>query len=34
VGPPDTAFMSRDELVLAQDQYLQRCRQFFASLAA
>lgn len=34
VGPPDIAFMNRDELVLAQDQYLERCRQFYEALAA
>lgn len=32
VGPPDIAFMSRDELVLAQDQYLERCRIFYEQL--
>jgi hypothetical protein len=32
VGPPDTAFLTRDELVLAQYQYLERCRQFYETL--
>lgn len=34
VGPPDIAFMTRDELVLAQDAYLERCRIFYETLAA
>jgi hypothetical protein len=29
VGPPDVTFINRDQLVLAQDGYLARCRQFF-----
>ena len=32
VGPPDIAFMSARELADAQDQYLERCRQFYEAL--
>ena len=32
VGPPDVTFIDRDQLVLAQDGYLARCRQFFESI--
>jgi hypothetical protein len=32
VGPPDLTFINRDQLVLAQDGYLARCRQFFEQI--
>jgi hypothetical protein len=33
VGPPDVTFINRDQLVLAQDGYLARCRQFFEQIS-
>jgi hypothetical protein len=32
VGPPDVTYVNRDQLVLAQDGYLARCRQFFEAI--
>jgi hypothetical protein len=31
-GPPDITFMNRDALSLAEDGYLQRCRQFYEAI--
>jgi hypothetical protein len=31
-GPPDITFINRDALSLAEDGYLQRCRQFFEAI--
>jgi hypothetical protein len=33
IGPPNVTFMSQDELVRAQDGYLERVRTFYEALA-